>query len=72
MKRITLALFAALLLSFLSPSSNAWPRGCTGAKDCRVCKNCKYCKHCAKEGGTCGVCKSEEAPKPKPKPVKKK
>jgi hypothetical protein len=31
---------------------------CTGASPCNACKNCKYSKHCAKDGGTCGLCKS--------------
>jgi hypothetical protein len=35
---------------------------CTGEGHCRACKNCRYCRHCAREGGTCGVCKRQEAP----------
>jgi hypothetical protein len=32
---------------------------CTGSDPCYACKTCNYCKHCAKEGGTCGVKKSQ-------------
>ena len=45
-----------LLLSGVA--SGAAMATCIGADPCNACKNCKYCKHCAKDGGTCGVCKS--------------
>jgi hypothetical protein len=50
-------IFVTLMLGFVlgayEPAST-----CTGSDPCNACKNCKYCKHCAKEGGSCGVCKS--------------
>jgi hypothetical protein len=49
---------SALLLSFTVYSYTHPEATCTGAKNCKACKNCKYCKHCAKQGGSCGVCKS--------------
>lgn len=48
-------LLVSVLLSGLAVASMST---CTGSDPCNACKNCKYCKHCAKDGGTCGVCKS--------------
>jgi hypothetical protein len=36
---------------------------CSGDASCTACTNCRYCKHCSKEGGSCGVCTTYEAPK---------
>lgn len=49
-------LFAVVVLGALT--TNAISSTCTGSDPCNACKDCKYCKHCAKEGGSCGVCKS--------------
>jgi hypothetical protein len=46
-------LVSVVLIALSSPAAT-----CTGSDPCHACKNCRYCKHCAKEGGTCGVCKS--------------
>ncbi|NDI99334.1 SH3 domain-containing protein [Flavobacterium sp. LaA7.5] len=35
---------------------------CSGNASCTACSNCKYCKHCSKEGGSCGVCTTYDAP----------
>jgi Bacterial SH3 domain len=35
---------------------------CSGDASCTACSNCKYCKHCSKEGGSCGVCATYDAP----------
>ena len=39
--------------------ADAFMATCYGKDPCNACKNCKYCKHCAKDGGTCGVCKTK-------------
>ena len=50
------SLFLMVSVAILTLESTA--ATCTGSDPCHACKNCRYCKHCAKEGGTCGVCKS--------------
>ena len=46
---------------------------CSGDASCTACSNCKYCKHCSKEGGSCGVCATYDAPvRAKKKTTKKK
>ena len=51
---ISIFLFVSVTILALNPAAAT----CTGSDPCHACKNCRYCKHCAKEGGTCGVCKS--------------
>ena len=48
------------LISITAANSLLFSSTCTGSDPCNACKNCKYCKHCAKEGGKCGVCKSND------------
>jgi hypothetical protein len=48
------------IISSLTIASNAG-RACKGLTPCAACKNCHGCKWCAKDGGTCGVCKSNAA-----------
>jgi len=55
---LTAILFALLMGSSLL-GFTTYSATCTGADPCHACKNCRYCKHCAKEGGTCGVCKTK-------------
>ena len=50
---ISLFLIVAITVFAFDPAAT-----CTGSDPCHACKNCRYCKHCAKEGGTCGVCKT--------------
>jgi hypothetical protein len=51
----------------LSVSVPAYSATCYGLTPCRACKTCRYCKHCAQNGGTCGVCKAENAKKDTPR-----
>jgi hypothetical protein len=62
MKHIRQSMLGLLMFSVLVVASgfstSAMFATCTGADPCHACKNCRYCGHCAKNGGTCGVCKS--------------